>query len=277
MNKISEISKECLKRLEKSQDDKLKTGFIDLDYALNGIKNGEFIIVASRPAMGKSSLVQNIIINNALNYEKNIALFSLGMSKEIYTERIFSTLSLVESKKIIKGKIDDNELKKIKDTENVISKLKLYIDDEPFNSIKIIKEKCRKLKLEQKIDLVVIDDLNLTDSEFKIDEICSKLKKLAEELNIVIIVTTNLSRNLEKREDKRPRMSDILSDGVTLKNSDVIMFLYRENYYNSNLTNKDVAEIIIAKNKYGYTGTIKLEFINKYLKYKNIEDKICNM
>lgn len=270
-----------LKELENSKNGMtgISTGFCDLDYAIKGLNNSNLIVIGSRPAMGKTALALNIATHVATKENIPVAIFSLDMSREQCTKRILSSQALVENNKLNTGKLNEEEWEKVIKTSEQLSNAEIYIDDTVGISINKIREKCIKLKQEKNIGLILIDSLQLISSNKKCNtreedsEVSSALKELAQELNIPIIVTYQLSRALEEREDKRPILSDIKDD--IIKNSDVVMFLHRDDYYNPYSEKKNIAELIIAKNSYGTSNNsiVELIFLDKWLKFDSLEKR----
>lgn len=271
-----------LKELENSKNGMtgISTGFCDLDYAIKGLNNSNLIVIGSRPAMGKTALALNIATHVATKENIPVAIFSLDMSREQCTKRILSSQALVKNNKLNTGKLNEEEWEKVIKTSEQLSNAEIYIDDTVGISINKIREKCIKLKQEKNIGLILIDSLQLISSNKKCNtreeedsEVSSALKELAQELNIPIIVTYQLSRALEEREDKRPILSDIKDD--IIKNSDVVMFLHRDDYYNPYSEKKNIAELIIAKNSYGTSNNsiVELIFLDKWLKFDSLEKR----
>ena len=259
----------------------VSTGFVDLDYAIKGLNKSNLIVIASRPAMGKTTLAFNIATHVATKENTPVAIFSLEMSKEQCINRIISSQALVENSKLYTGKLEDDDWNKIEETIGELSETQLYINDTPGISIDEIREKCIKLKEEKNIGLVVIDYFQLLGCNISCNSceqeisISRALKKMAEELNIPIIAISELSRRPEERfyqgEDPRPNLNDLEYSRSLVKDADVIMLLYRYDYYYQDIERENIAEIIIAKNKYGYSNnaTVELLFIGKYLKFIN--------
>lgn len=264
-----------LKELENSENGMtgISTGFVDLDYVIKGLNNSSLIVIGSRPAMGKTALALNIATHVAMNENIPVAIFSLELSREQCTKRILISQVLVENSKLNTGKLNEEEWEKVIKTSEQLSNAEIYINDIPGLSVNKIREKCIKLKQDKDIGLLVIDYLQLIkdnkSSEQENVDISRALKELAQELNIPIIVTYQLSRTLEEREDKRPILSDLQSDIVN--KSDVVMCLYRDNYYNLNNEENDIAEVIITKNRYGNCGNVELLFKTEYSKFENLE------
>ena len=255
------------------------TGFVDLDYRTSGLHNSDLILVAARPAMGKSAFALNIATNAAVRAKVPVAIFSLEMSKEQMTNRILCSEAMVDSAKVRTGKIDDDEWAKLAATSGELSEAGIYIDDTPGISIMEIRAKCRKMKLEKNIGLVVIDYLQLVQGsnkkggsrEQEISEISRSLKILAKEINVPVIALSQLSRSVEQRPDHRPMLSDLRESGSIEQDADIVMFLYRDDYYNEDTEKKNIAEVIIAKHRSGATGTVELLWLANYTKFANIE------
>lgn len=256
------------------------TGFIDLDYKTAGLHNSDLILIAARPAMGKSAFALNIATNAALKAKVPAILFSLEMSKEQMVNRILCSEAMVDSNKVRTGKIDDDDWIKLADTMGDLSEAPIYIDDTPGISINEIRAKCRKLKLEKNIGLVVIDYLQLVQGSSKrsqgsreqeISEISRSLKILAKEINVPVIALSQLSRAPEQRPDHRPMLSDLRESGAIEQDADIVMFLYRDDYYNEDSEDKGLAEVIVAKHRAGSTGTVKLVWLGNYTKFANME------
>ena len=255
------------------------SGFADLDYKTAGFHGSELILVAARPAMGKSAFALNIATYAATRANVPVAIFSLEMSKEQMTNRILCSEAMVDSNKVRTGRIDDEEWAKLADASGVLSESKIFIDDTPGISIMEIRAKCRKLKLEQNIGLVVVDYLQLIQGsgkrgasrEQEIAEISRSLKILAKEINVPVIALSQLSRAVEQRPDHRPMLSDLRESGSIEQDADLVMFLYRDDYYNEDSEKKNIAEVIIGKNRAGQTGTTDLLWLGNYTKFANIE------
>lgn len=258
----------------------IPTGFTELDYRTAGLHNSDLILVAARPAMGKSAFVINIAANAAIRSETPVIIFNLEMSKEQVANRILCSEAMVDSNKIKTGKIEEEDWTKLAEALGRISDAPIYIDDTPGISIAEIRAKCRKLKLEKNIGLVIIDYLQLVTAsgkknasrEQEISEISRSLKILAKELNVPVIALSQLSRAPEQRkDDHRPILSDLRESGAIEQDADIVMFLYRDDYYNENSEEKNIAEVIIAKHRGGSTGTVKLAWIANYTKFANSE------
>ena len=257
----------------------VETGFNDLDFKTSGFHKSDLIIISARPAMGKSAFAINIATHAAVNNNVPVVIFNLEMSKEQVANRILCSEAMVDSNKIRTGKIDDNEWIKLANASGRLAEAPIYIDDTPGISIMEIRARCRKLKLEKDIGLVVIDYLQLVQGsgkknssrEQEISEISRSLKILAKELDIPVIALSQLSRGAEKRDDKRPMLSDLRESGAIEQDADIVMFLYRDDYYNEDSEKKNIAEVILAKHRGGSTGTVELLWLGNYTKFANLE------
>ena len=256
----------------------MTTGFIGIDKMTSGLHNSDLLILAARPAMGKSAFAINIATNAAKSGVPTV-IFNLEMSKEQVVSRILASEAMVDSNKLRTGGLDDNDWMKLASASGILSETPIYIDDTPGISIMEIRTKCRKLKMEKDIGLVVIDYLQLITAsgkknasrEQEISEISRSLKILAKELNVPVIALSQLSRSAEKRQDdKRPMLSDLRESGAIEQDADIVMFIYREDYYNPDTPEKNVAEIIFAKHRGGSTGTVKLSWLGSYTKFLDI-------
>ena len=254
------------------------SGFTDLDYRTAGFHGSELILIAARPAMGKTAFALNIATNAALRANVPVAVFSLEMSKEQLVNRILCSESMVDSNKVRTGKLDEEDWTKLAETIGPLSEAEMYIDDTPGINIMEIRAKCRKLKIEKNIGLVVIDYLQLIQGtnkrngsrEQEISEISRSLKILAKELDVPVIALSQLSRAAEQRPDHRPMLSDLRESGAIEQDADIVMFLYRDDYYNEDSEKKNIAEVIIAKHRGGSTGTVELLWLGNYTKFVNI-------
>ena len=275
MNAFTEIEK----RYNSSQDGKLfglDTGFSELNRMTGGLQKSDLIILGARPSMGKTAFALNILANLA---RKNVpvAIFSLEMSSEQLTNRLFSLYGLIDSNSIRLGKLDGNELERLTLTPTILSGKPLYIDDTAGLNMSKLRTKARKLKREKDIKLLVIDYLQLMqgssrkiDRQQEISEISRSLKLLARELDITIIALSQLSRAVESRQDKRPMLSDIRESGAIEQDADIVMFLYRDEYYNANTNDKGLTELIIAKHRNGAIGTVNLKFSKQFCLFENL-------
>ena len=253
------------------------TGFIDLDNKTAGLHNSDLILVAARPAMGKSAFALNIATNAALQAGTGVAIFSLEMSKEQMANRILGGVSMVDGNSIRTGRIADDDWIKLATASGQLSQTGIYIDDTPGISVMEIRAKCRKLKMEKNIGMVIIDYLQLVQGSSKagsreqeIAEISRSLKILAKEINVPVIALSQLSRAPEQRPDHRPMLSDLRESGSIEQDADIVIFLYRDDYYNPDTDKKNIAEVIIAKHRAGSTGTVELAWLGNYTKFANL-------
>lgn len=281
---IKDVLVETFSQLEQLYNEKrhitgVPTGFSDLDYKTAGLHNSDLILIAARPAMGKSAFALNIAANAAVRANIPVAIFSLEMSKEQMVNRILCSEAMVDSNKVRTGKIEEDDWGKLAGALGPLSESEIYIDDTPGISVMEIRAKCRKLKLEKNIGLIVIDYLQLVQAsnnrrgsrEQEISEISRSLKILAKEINVPVIALSQLSRAPEQRPDHRPMLSDLRESGAIEQDADIVMFLYRDDYYNEDSEKKNVAEVIIAKHRSGSTGTVELLWLGNYTKFANIE------
>ena len=253
-------------------------GFLDLYYKTAGMQPADLILVAARPSMGKTALVLNIAQYVAFKSDLPLAVFSLEMSREQLVNRLFSLESRVDSQHIRTGNLSDREWEDLIDGAGIVGRSKLIIDDTPGISVPELRSKCRKFKLEHDIQMVIIDYLQLmsgsgrTDSrQQEVSEISRALKALARELSVPVIALSQLSRAVEQRPDHRPMLSDLRESGAIEQDADVVMFIYRDDYYNKDSEKKGIAEIIIAKQRNGPIGTVELAWLPDYTKFANIQ------
>ncbi len=255
----------------------ISTGYVKLDDILSGLIGGNLYFIAGRPAMGKTSFAINIAQSVALKEKKNVLIFSLEMSKEELANRITSSEALISSEHIRKGSILDSELNSFLEILTPLSSASIYIDDNADLSIMQLKSKAKQLKIEKNIDLIVIDYLQLmsglkTDNRLmEITTITRNLKILAKELDIPIICISQLSRENEKRNNRRPILSDLRDSGSIEQDADVVIFVYRDEVYNQNIPeNKNMCELIVAKHRNGKTGTVEVGFAGEYTSFYNL-------
>ena len=256
----------------------ISTGFNYINNATGGLHGGELIIVAGRPGMGKSSFAVNIAENAAINENIPVAIFILEMSKSMIVNRIICSQALVDSQNVRKGDFQPEDWLQICAVIDKLSAAPIYIDDSSSITVSEIRAKCRRLKQTKNLGLVVIDYLQLMQGSKKSDnrqqeisEISRSLKVLAKELDIPVIALSQLSRTSESRSDKRPMLSDLRESGAIEQDADLVMFLYRDDYYNKDSQEKNIAEVIIAKQRSGTTGTFKLGWQGRYTKFVNID------
>ncbi len=255
----------------------LPTGFIDLDYKTAGFQPSDLILIAARPSMGKTALVLNIAQHMAFRENINVAIFSLEMSKEQLVNRLLSLESRVDSQAIRTGNLSDEDWGKLIEGAGVIGQSNLIIDDTPGISIMELRSKCRKYKLEHNLGIIIIDYLQLMSGgkhiesrQQEISEISRALKGIARELNVPVVALSQLSRAVEQRPDHRPMLSDLRESGAIEQDADVVMFIYRDDYYNKDTQKPNVAEIILAKQRNGAIGTIELAWLPQYTKFANM-------
>ncbi|MCR4807890.1 MAG: replicative DNA helicase [Lachnospiraceae bacterium] len=252
------------------------TGFTDLDYKTAGFQPSDLVLIAARPSMGKTAFVLNIAQHICFKDKKSAVIFSLEMSKEQLVNRLLSLESRVNSQAIRTGTMNDAEWENIVEGADTIAKSNLIIDDTPGISIAELRSKCRRYHQEHDLSIVIIDYLQLmsgngrTDSrQQEISEISRSLKALARELNVPVVALSQLSRAVEKRDDHRPMLSDLRESGAIEQDADVVMFLYRDDYYNKESDKRGIAEVIIAKQRNGPIGTVELVWLPDYTKFAN--------
>ncbi|MFI3226379.1 MAG: replicative DNA helicase [Clostridia bacterium] len=256
----------------------IPTGFTDLDHFITGLNKSDLVLVAARPGMGKTSFALNVALNAAKKSKKSVAVFQLEMSKDQLASRFLSNEALIDSRKLKTGDLDDDDWGKIARASSVLAKTQIFIDDNPSITVAEIKAKCRRMG--DDLGLIVIDYLQLMQSGKRSDnrvtevsEISRSLKIMAKELDVPVVCLSQLSRASEQRSDKRPMLSDLRESGAIEQDADIVMFLYRDDYYNPETDERNVAEVIISKNRHGSTGTIKLQWIGEYTIFSN-QDRI---
>lgn len=253
----------------------LTTGFADLDARTSGLQKSDLIILAARPSMGKTAFVLNIAQNAAIKGGARVLIFSLEMSKEQLGQRLLSIDSCVELSKLKTGDLSRGDWEDLNIAIDRLSKAEIYIDDTPGISVMEMKNKCRRLKAEKGLDLVIVDYLQLMSFEGKsegrqqeVSTLSRMLKQLAREMECPVIVLSQLSRAVEQRMDHRPQLSDLRESGAIEQDADIVMFLYRDEYYNPETTEKpNTCEVIIAKQRNGPTGSLDLAWLGKYTKF----------
>ncbi|MCM1104276.1 MAG: replicative DNA helicase [Clostridium sp.] len=281
---IRQVVAEALRKIEIASHNKgavtgVATGFTDLDYRTAGMQPSDLILIAARPSMGKTALALNIAEYVAFRSNQTVAIFSLEMSKEQLVNRLFSLESRVDAQRLRTGGLDDNDWERLIESAAVIGKSNLIIDDTPGISVPELRSKCRKYKLEHNLQMVMIDYLQLMSAsgrgndsrQQEISEISRSLKALARELQVPVIALSQLSRAVEQRPDHRPMLSDLRESGAIEQDADVVMFIYRDDYYNKDTEMKNIAEIIIAKQRNGPIGTVNLVWLPEYTKFANME------
>ena len=281
---IREVVMNAMDKIEKASHSNgsvtgIATGFIDLDYRTAGIQPSDLVLIAARPSMGKTAFVLNIAQYVAFHSNECVAIFSLEMSKEQLVNRLFAMESKVDSQHLRTGNLSDNEWEKLIESAGMIGQSKLIIDDTPGISIAEMRSKCRKFKLEMDLKMIIIDYLQLMSGsgrgsesrQQEISEISRSLKALARELQVPVLALSQLSRAVEQRPDHRPMLSDLRESGAIEQDADVVMFIYRDDYYNPDTEKKGIAEINIAIQRYGPIGTIDLVWLPEFTKFANLE------
>ena len=280
---IKQVVLNALEKIEKASKSKgtvtgIPTGFIDLDYKTSGLQPSDLILVAARPSMGKTAFVLNIAQHVAFKQNRTVAIFSLEMSKEQLVNRLLAMESHVDSQNMRTGNLKDEDWTKLVEGADIIGKSNLIIDDTPGISIAEMRSKCRKYKLEHNLGIIMIDYLQLMSGSGKSDsrqqeisDISRSLKALARELNVPVIALSQLSRAVEQRPDHRPMLSDLRESGAIEQDADVVMFIYRDDYYHKDTEKKDIAEIIIAKQRNGPIGTVELVWLPRYTQFVNMK------
>ncbi len=282
---MKEILVTTLDNIEKMYENKeklsgIESGFYDLDDKISGLNDSDLIIVAARPAMGKSAFVLNIASYVAMHDHIPVMIFNLEMSKEQLVKRMLSSESGIDSMKLNNADLEQEDWIKMADASNRLADAPIYIDDSSVLSPSEIRAKCRKAKIEKNIGLIIIDYLQLMESKSsngsrqqEVSEISRGLKILAKELNVPVIALSQLSRSTESRADHRPMLSDLRESGSIEQDADIVMFLHRDDYYDKESEKKGIAEVIIAKNRHGETGTIELGWLGQYTRFANIDHR----
>lgn len=282
---VRQIVMNAMDRIEMAAKNKgnvtgIATGFVDLDYRTAGLQPSDLILVAARPSMGKTAFELNLAQYMAFRKNMTVALFSLEMSKEQLVNRMFAQESGVDAQKLRTGQLNDQEWERLIESAGTIGKSNLIIDDTPGISIAELRSKCRKYKLEHDMSIVMIDYLQLmsgggrTESrQQEISEISRSLKALARELSVPVVALSQLSRAVEQRPDHRPMLSDLRESGAIEQDADVVMFLYRDDYYNHDSPEAGISEVIIAKQRNGPIGTVKLAWLPEYTRFANLEHR----
>lgn len=283
---VRKIVRNAIEKIEIAAKNKgsvtgIPTGFIDLDYRTAGFQPSDLILVAARPSMGKTAFELNLAQYMAFRKNLTVALFSLEMSKEQLVNRMFSLESNVDAQKLRTGQLNDQDWERLVEGARIISSSNLIIDDTPGISISELRSKCRKYKMEHNLSIIMIDYLQLMTGSGKsesrqneISEISRSLKALARELSVPVVALSQLSRKVEERPDHRPMLSDLRESGAIEQDADVVMFLYRDDYYHKDSDKKGISEVIIAKQRNGPIGTVELAWLPEYTKFRNLEPKI---
>ncbi len=261
----------------------LTTGFREIDSMTAGLQPSDFILIAARPSMGKTALALNMALNASVKGQAKVAIFSLEMSKEQLVQRILSMESLVESNKLRTGKLEDEDWEKITYASGVISAADIFIDDTPGITLFEIASKCRRLKSQKGLDIIIVDYLQLMEGsggesrQQEISNISRGLKGLAREMSCPVVSLSQLSRAPEQRQNHRPILSDLRESGAIEQDADIVMFLYRDEYYkdkdgldDENYTKRGIAEVIIAKHRNGPVGTVELSWVDRFTKFTDL-------
>ncbi len=286
MARLQEVLPEVLDRLSEMSEHEnhlpgLSTGLSALDQKITGLNNSDLILLAARPGMGKTSMAMNMALNVAKNTGKKVAIFSLEMSREQLVMRLLSTEALVENNRLRTGLLRETDWEKIAGAATVLNQLNILIDDNPMLSVADMNAKCRRI---ENLCLVVVDYLQLMTSagnsrrggenrQQVVSEISRTMKIMAKELNVPVICLSQLSRANEKRDDKRPMLSDLRESGSIEQDADIVMFLYRDDYYNEESEERNIAECIIAKNRHGETGKVKLQWSPEYTQFTTLDKR----
>ncbi len=281
---IRQVVMNAMDRIEAASRNKgsvtgIPTGFTDLDYRTAGMQPSDLVLIAARPSMGKTAFALNIAQYVAFKKNLPVAVFSLEMSKEQLVNRMFSLESSVDAQKLRTGQLNDQDWERLIESAGIIGKSQLMIDDTPGISISELRSKCRRLKLEHGLSMIIIDYLQLmsgsggrSDSrQQEISDISRGLKSVARELNVPVLALSQLSRAVEQRPDHRPMLSDLRESGAIEQDADVVMFIYRDDYYNHDTDRRGISEIIIAKQRNGPIGTVELAWLPEYTKFANLE------
>ena len=280
---IKQVVLDAIEQIEERRENErgvvgLQTGFIDLDWKTTGFHKGDFILFAGRPAMGCTSFMLQIANQVAIHQQKRVLYFHLELSKEIMAKRLISQEAMVEYADLLKGKLTESEWGKVSKSAERIKHSQLIIDDTPLLSICELQEKCREYQKEQKVELIIIDYIQLLrgiergkklSRKQELEVIARGLRELAIELNIPIIAISTLPRSVERRPDHRPTLRDLDENVALAREADIVLFLYRDAYYHFNTYFKDIAEITVARNRYGECGIVQLKWISKCMKYEN--------
>ena len=278
LTKLLSVAVERIDKLYQSDSpiSGLPTGFTDLDAMTSGLQDADLIIVAGRPSMGKTSLAMNIAENVAVGQQLPVAIFSMEMPGEQLAMRMLASMSRINTHKIRTGKLNDDDWPRVTSTISLLAQAPIFIDDTPGLTPMELRTRARRLKREHGLALVLVDYLQMMQSfegsenrATEVSNITRALKNLSKELNVPLIVMSQLNRSLEQRPNKRPVMSDLRESGSIEQDADVILFIYRDEVYNEDSVDKGTAEIIISKHRNGPTGTVRLTFLGQYTKFEN--------
>ncbi len=291
-DKIGDVSKKVLETIETNSKRQgnlvgLDTGFEHLNRITQGFQKGQLIILAARPAMGKSAFALNLLENVCkFNGNATVAMFALEMPAQQLVERMIASSTSIGLSNVRSGAIQDTEWGRVQRTVNAFNNVNIYFDDASDSTISKIRAKCRKLKADDKLDFVVVDYLQLINSDdtgrndnesIRVQRISRSLKLMARELEIPVLALSQLSRNIEKQEDKRPGLSDLRDSGAIEQDADIVMFIYRDEIYNKHTDKKGEAEVLIRKNRAGQTGVVLFDFIGQYQKFIEKKDQQYNV
>lgn len=279
---ISTILSESFDRIDELHKNKgalrgVPTGYKDLDNLLGGLQKSDLIILAARPSVGKTSLALNIAENAAIQHKSHVAIFSLEMSKDQLVDRLLSSQSGVDSWKLRSGNLNDADFPKLGQAMGILSEAAIFIDDMPGQTALDVRTKARRLKMEHGLDLIIVDYLQLMtgrnqeNRQQEVSEISRALKGVARELNVPLVALSQLSRSVEARPDKRPMLSDLRDSGSIEQDSDVVMFLYRDDYYNRDSEKKNIVEVLVRKHRNGPTGDVNLYFQPEQTRFRNLD------
>ncbi len=256
------------------------TGLRDLDAILGGLQKSDLILLAARPGVGKTSLALNIALNAAVRFRRHVAFFSLEMSAEQLALRLLSTMANIDSQKLRRGELNEQEWQQLLEAAAVLAETEFYVDDTPAISVMELRSKARRLHAEIRLDLIIVDYLQLMQSDLRTDNrvqeisyISRSLKALAREVNVPVLALSQLSRGVEQRHNKRPILSDLRESGSLEQDADVVLFLYRDDYYDENTEKPNIAEIRVAKHRHGPTGVVEVYFDKAHTRFADLEKK----
>ncbi len=282
---IKDILEDVMEEIENMTDNSLfgiSSGYVDLDRMTSGFQNSDLIIVAARPSMGKTAFCLNIAADVAIKQKKTVGIFSLEMSKESLVQRLLCADAEINGNKIKTGNLRDNELKKLIRSLGRLNEASIYIDDTPSINAMELRAKARRMKSEKGLDMIIIDYLQLMQGSKQksenrnqeISEICRLLKSISRELDVPLIALSQLSRAVEQRNDKKPKLSDLRESGEIEQTADLVIFLHREDYYESNASPTSLTDLIVAKHRNGPTGEAHVLFLKEYTKFVPKENQL---
>ncbi len=280
---LSSIIERSFEDFEKLYNNKnevtgIPTGFKDLDSRTSGFQKGDLVLIAARPSMGKTAFVLNLALNAGLRADKSVAIFSLEMSREQLVYRMLCAEANIDMQKLRVGDLDDESWIRLGRASSPMSSSRIFIDDTPGITVSELRSKCRRLKIEKGLDLIIIDYLQLMSGsrhsesrQQEVSEISRSLKAIAKEMGAPVVALSQLSRAPEMRADHRPILSDLRESGSIEQDADIVMFLYRDEYYDKESEKKGIAEVIIAKQRNGPTGTVELAWIGQYTRFRDLD------